>query len=314
LIRPDFSGTGLTPLLYCAIHFQPSGEERDSMAKVQGKKKAAVARRRVSGKVAARVKTAARSIKKKVTARKPHAPVKAAKKAASKVAAKATKVVKRAVPVLPAKPVAAAKAVVRAVPPVAKPIIDAKKTRTRRPRPRIHSNGAPVAAWLPQGVDKPRPSSFIPAPPRAEAPSLIAAPPASSDRLIRPEDVAEFVTRTVPVRVDVEQGGGRVYISVNPEEVALSPGQGIEWDFRYLGGADVTVDELVIEFDKPSPFSSMTFKSRKPGTARPHSQMSGPVLKSSTGKRIPYTIRAMSPLKTELSSRKLFLNVQPQVP
>jgi hypothetical protein len=280
------------------------------MAKVQGKKKAAAVRRRASGKVAVRVKSAARAIKKKVAARKPPRPVRAAKKAAPKAVAKVTKVVKRAAAVA-SKPVAVTKAIARVVPAaVAKPAVDAKKARTRRPRPRVHSNGAPVAAWLPQGVDKPRPSSFIPAPPRAEAPSLIAAPPASSDRLNRPEDVTAFVTRTVPVRVDVEQGGGRVFISVNPEEVALRPGEGIEWDFRYLGGADVTVDELVIEFEKPSPFSSMTFKSRKPGTARPHRQLSGPVQKSSTGKRVQYTIRAMSAFKTELASRKLFMNAQ----
>lgn len=282
------------------------------MAKVQGKKKAAAASRRVSGKVAARVKSAARTIKKKVAARKPPRPVRAVKKAAPKAVAKATKAVKRAVAAVPAKPVAAAKAAVARVVPaaVARPVVDAKKARARRARPRVHSNGAPVAAWLPQGVDKPRPSSFIPAPPRAEAPSLIAAPPASSDRLIRPEDVTEFVTRTVPVRVDVEQGGGRVFISVNPEEVSLRPGEGIEWDFRYLGGADVTVDELVIEFEKPSPFSTMAFKSRKPGTARPHRQLSGPVQKSSTGKRVGYTIRAMSPFKTELASSRLFLNTE----
>ena len=287
------------------------------MAKVQAKKKTATAARRVSGKVAARVKSAARTIKKKIVARKPHAPakvvkaVKAVKKAAPKVVARAAKVVKRAAVALP-KPVAATKAAVARITPAvaARPVVDPKKARTRRPRPRVHSNGAPVAAWLPQGVDKPRPSSFIPAPPRAEAPSLIAAPPASSDRLIRPEDVTEFVTRTVPVRVDVEQGGGRVFISVNPEEVSLRPGEGIEWDFRYLGGADLAVDELVIEFEKPSPFSTMTFKSRKPGTARPHRQLSGPVQKSSTGKRVQYTIRAISPFKTELASRTLFMNAQ----
>jgi hypothetical protein len=283
------------------------------MAKVQGKKKVAAASRRVSRKVAARVKSAARSIKKKVVARKPPRPVRAVKKAAPKVVAKATKAVKRAA--VAARPVATAKAAVARIVPaaVARPVVDAKKARARRARPRVHSNGAPVAAWLPQGVDKPRPSSFIPAPPRAEAPSLIAAPPASSDRLIRPEDVTEFVTRTVPVRVDVEQGGGRVFISVNPEEVSLRPGEGIEWDFRYLGGADLAVDELVIEFEKPSPFSTMAFKSRKPGTARPHRQLSGPVQKSSTGKRVRYTIRAMSPFQTELASSKLFLNTELQV-
>jgi hypothetical protein len=286
------------------------------MAKVQGKKKAASASRRATRKVATRVKSAARAIKKKVAARRPSAPVKSAKKAvrpAAKTVPKVTKAVKRAAAALPAKPVAVPPPsskgpVARHVPAVPRPAPE-KKARARRPRPRVQSNGAPVAAWLPQGVDKPRPSSFIPAPARAEAPSLIAAPPASSDRLIRPEDVTEFVTRTVPIRIDVEQGGGRVFISVNPEEVTLRPGEGIEWDFRYLGGADVTVDELVIEFEKPSPFSSMTFKSRKPGAARPHRQLSGAVQKPAIGKRIQYTIRAINAFKTELANRKLFLNV-----
>lgn len=283
------------------------------MAKVQAKKKAAAAGRRPTRKVARRIKTAARAIKKKVVARKPAAaPARAAKKAAPKVMAKVTKAVKRAAVALPSKPVAAPPAarppVARGVPPVPRPAPE-KKTRARRPRLRVQSNGAPVAAWLKQGVDKPRSSSFIPAPARAEAPSLIAAPPASSDRLIRPEDVTEFVTRTVPVRVDIEQGGGRVFISVNPEEVTLRSGEGIEWDFRYLGGADVTVDELIVEFDKPSPFSSMTFRSRKPGAARPHRQLSGAVHKAAVGKRIQYTIRAMTAFKTELATRKLIVTV-----
>ncbi|HEX9161388.1 MAG TPA: hypothetical protein VF980_06735 [Thermoanaerobaculia bacterium] len=286
------------------------------MAKVQGKKKTAAASRRAARKVAARVKSAARAaraaraIKKKVAARPAAAK---ARKAARKTAEKVTKAVKRAAASLPAKPTAvpppAPKGpVARHVPPVPKPVPE-KKTRTRRPRPRVQSNGTPVAAWLKQGVDKPRPSSFIPAPQRAEAPSLIAAPPASSDRLIRPEDVTEFVTRTQPVRIDVEQGGGRVFISVNPEEITLRPGEGIEWDFRYLGGADVIIDEIVLEFEKPSPFAGATFRSRKPGPARPHRQLSGAVHKAAAGKRLQYTVRAMNAFKTELANRKLFLNV-----
>jgi hypothetical protein len=282
------------------------------MAKVQGKKRAA-ASRRTTAKVAARVKSAARAIKKKVAARKT-APAKVAKKPAPKPAGKLTKAVKRAAASLPARPVAVAPShakapVARHVPAVPRPAEPPKKTRTRRPRPRVHSNGTPVANWLPQGVDKPRPSSFIPAPARAAAPSLSAAPPASSDRLIRPEDVTEFVTRTVPIRVDIEQGGGRVFISVNPEEVFLRAAEGIEWDFRYLGGTDVMVDELIIEFEKPSPFSASTFKSHKPGTARPHRQISGAVQKSAAGKRVQYTIRAINAFKTELANRKLILNV-----
>lgn len=283
------------------------------MAKVQGKKKTATAGRRAATKVAARTKRVARPIKKKVVARRPAARPKAAKKAPPRATARPGKPAKR-VAAAPSKPVAVIHPVkgpvARAVPAAPRPAPEPKKSRARRPRPRVHSNGAPVANWLPQGVPKPRSSSFIPAPPRAEAPSLVAAPPASSDRLIRPEDVTEFVTRTVPVRIDIEQGAGRVFISVNPEEVTLRPGEGIEWDFRYLGGADVMVDEVMVEFEKPSPFSSMTFKSRKPGTARPHRQLSGPAHKSSIGKRIQYTVRAMTAFKTAMAMRKLILHVQ----
>jgi len=168
----------------------------------------------------------------------------------------------------------------------------------------VHSNGTPVAAWL--SSEKPRPASFIPAPPRAEAPSAIAAPPASSDRLIRPEDVAAHPSvRTVPVRIDVEQGAGRFYVLANPAEVALKVGEGIEWDFRYIGGADVTIDEIIIEFDKPSPFPQSVYKTRKPGGARPHRQLSGPALPASAGKRIQYTVRAMNVFKTEVARTNL---------
>lgn len=292
------------------------------MAKVQGKK-AVSAARRATRKVAARAKSAARATKKHV-AKRSAARVKAAKKATKAVARKVTAVKKAAKkaskPVKPAarraapvaKPVAVPPAKAKApvaphVPAVPRPA-DAKRARTRRPRPRIQSDGAPVAAWLPQG-EKPRPSSFIPAPARAEAPSLIAAPPASSDRLIRPEDVTEFVTRTVPVRVDIEMGGGRVYIGVNPEEVTLRPGEGIEWDFRYVGGADVTVDEIIIEFEKPAPFSTAAFKSRKPGAARPHRQLSGPAQKTAAGKRVRYAIKAMTAFKTELASTRPHMTI-----
>ncbi|HVR38014.1 MAG TPA: hypothetical protein VMU84_02895 [Thermoanaerobaculia bacterium] len=196
-------------------------------------------------------------------------------------------------------------AVIAAPPkPAAKP---AAEKRARRPRTRVQSGGAPAAMWL--SKDKPRSASFIPAPPRAEAPSAIAAPPASSDRLIRPEDVSDVSVRTVPVRVDVEQGGGRYFLSISPAEVTLRPGEGIEWDFRYLGGADVSVDEVIVEIDKPSPFQHAVFRTRKPGGARPHRQLSGGVNTSAVGKRIEYTIRAMNAFKTELARTRLTLAV-----
>jgi hypothetical protein len=235
-------------------------------------------------------------------------------KSASKAVSKAGRAESGKRTVKASKPVAKVAAVAAAIPaaPKASKVIAHKaapaageasdKKRTRRARPRITSTGAAVANWFVQ--EKPRPSSFIPAPPRAEAPSLVAAPPASSDRLIRPEDLTHTAVRTVPVRIDVEQGGGRVFIAVSPIEVTLRPAEGIEWDFRYVGGADVIVDELIIEFDRPSPFGMATFRSKRPGAARPHRQLSGGAGTNSAGKRFQYTIRAMNAFKTELATAR----------
>lgn len=235
----------------------------------------------------------------------PKAVAKPAPKAAAKPAPKAAP--KPGVAKLEVKPAAVPPASPRG--PVAPRVPAAPKPekRARRPRLRVTSSGAPAAAWL--STEKPRPASFIPAPPRAEAPSAVAAPPASSDRLIRPEEIIELAVRTVPVRVDIEQGAGRFYVIANPIEVTLKPGEGIEWDFRYIGGADVNVDDVVVEFERPAPFQHPTFKTRKPGGARPHRQLSGPVNANAVGKRMQYTIRAMSPFKTELASAKMALSV-----
>lgn len=171
----------------------------------------------------------------------------------------------------------------------------------------MQSSGAPAAAWL--STEKPRPASFIPAPARAEAPSAIAAPPASSDRLIHPEDAAHPAIRTVPVRIDVEQGAGRFHVIANPGEVSVRVGEGIEWDFRYLGGADVSVEEIAIEFEKPSPFAQAVYRTRKPGGARPHRQLSGGALEAAAGKRVQYTVKAITPFKTELASTRVIVNI-----
>jgi chemotaxis protein histidine kinase CheA len=267
------------------------------------KKKAAPPKKKAAPKAAA---------KKAAAPKKAPAPKKAAakpEKTSKKVAAAAkavAKTVAKAVAKTVAKGVAAVTAGAASVPVVAK-AAKAVEKRARRPRTRVTSGGPAVANWFSQ--EKARPSSFIPAPPRAEAPSLVAAPPASSDRLIRPEELHELAVRTTPVRVDIEQGGGRVFISINPIEATLRPGEGIEWDFRYLGGADVTVDEVVIEFDRPSPFGTLIFRSRKPGAARPHRQMSGAANPASAGKRLQYTIRAMTAFKSELANTKPFVNI-----
>ena len=274
------------------------------MPKARGKKAAATSRKRSARRPAARAKGTRPAAPKKRAAKpapRRAKPVVAVKKAVSKVAEK-----------LRAKAAPAAAAAPRPKPaPAPSPAArrpEPGKKRTRRPRPRVQSNGVPVAAWLTKG-EKPRPSSFIPAPPRAEAPSLIAAPPASSDRLFRADDLSEIAVRTVPVRVDIEMNGGRVYLGIIPEEITLRVGEGIEWDFRYLGGADVTVDELSIEFEKPAPFSNAQFRSRKPGTARPHRQLSGPAQKSAAGKRVPYTIRAITAFKTDIGVARPWVTV-----
>lgn len=180
--------------------------------------------------------------------------------------------------------------------------------RKRRVRPRIASDGVPVANWLSRG-EKPRPSSFMPAPARAQVPSLVAAPPASSDRLVRLDELAPLDVRTVPIRVDIEQASGRVYLGINPDEVVLHAGEGVEWDFRYVGGADVYIEELIIEFGRPSPFADSTFKSRRPGIGRPHRQLSGPALKGAMGKRFRCTIRARNAFHTELASATPWVSV-----
>ncbi|MEA2240398.1 MAG: hypothetical protein QOC81_5122 [Thermoanaerobaculia bacterium] len=222
---------------------------------------------------------------------------KAAAKPAAKPVAKAEKAVekvKAAVKSVAKAAAGAAATVVRAVAPA----VDEKKKR--RSRTRVTSSGPATAAWFSQG-DRPRSSSFIPAPPRAEAPSLVAAPPASSDRLVGSHELTEFAVRTQPVRIDIESSGGRIYLSINPNETNLREGEGIEWDFRYLGGADVVIEEIVIEFAKPSPFTTAVFRSRRPGAARPHRQLSGPAQTSAAGKRLQYTVRAFNAFKTEMA-------------
>jgi hypothetical protein len=285
------------------------------VAKKSAKPAPKVAKKPAPKKAAEKVKKVAKAVKKAVAK-----VVKPAKAVAPKPAAKpapkpAVKpAVKQAAAKLPAKPVAVkppAKPAPKAPapPPPAAPKAPAKadeKKRGRRARPRVQSSGAPVAAWL--STEKPRSASFIPAPPRAEAPSAVAAPPASSDRLIRPDDIAHPAVRTVPVRIDIEQGAGRFYV-IASAEVTVRVGEGLEWDFRYVGGADVMCDEVVIEFDRPSPFSQTTFRSRRPGGARPHRQLSGGAIAAAAGKRVQYTARALTGFKTELASTKLWVTI-----
>jgi hypothetical protein len=294
------------------VAVKPAKPVKKAVAKVVKKAAKAVktAAKTVAKKVVAKAKQAAPALKPKASAKAPAAKAPAAKVPTAKAPtakSSALKLVPKALPPAETKaaaPVAVPKAA-PAPPPARAP--EPEKKRGRRARPRVTSSGAPAAAWL--STEKPRPASFIPAPARAEAPSAVAAPPASSDRLIRPDDVDHPAVRTVPVRIDVEQGAGRYYVLANPLEVTVRPGEGIEWDFRYLGGADVSVEEVVIEFEKPSPFTQTVFRTRKPGGARPHRQMSDGALPAAAGRRIQYTVRAINPFKTELANTKIWVTI-----
>jgi len=291
---------------------KPAPKKAAAKPKTAKKKpaKAATPKKKVSPKKAAVKKPASKKPAPKPAAKKKPAPKKAAAKPAPKAAAKpAAKVVAKVVAKPAAKPAKAEKPIEPRAKPAAKAVAPAAPARPaddkkrRRSRPRLTSSGPATAAWFSQG-DRPRSSSFIPAPPRAEAPSLVAAPPASSDRLVGSHELTEFAVRTVPVRIDIESTGGRIFLTINPNETTLKVGEGIEWDFRYLGGADVVIEEMIIEFAKPAPFSTAIFRSRRPGAARPHRQLSGPAQSSAAGKSVPYTIRAFNGFKTEMAVAK----------
>jgi hypothetical protein len=175
----------------------------------------------------------------------------------------------------------------------------------RRGRSRVDRSNEPLATWIAAGGEARRPSSFIPAPARAEAPSKVAAPPASSDRLLRPDDLETMLLpaiRTFPVRVEIEQALGRTQLFLSPPTLTIRSGDGVEWDFRYLGGADTFIEEVVIEFSPGKIFSAGTFRSRNPGSARPHRQLSGRLAEGTPAGEVTYTIRCFNMFGSELAA------------
>ena len=114
----------------------------------------------------------------------------------------------------------------------------------------------------------------------------------------------DLAIRTFPVRVDLEQAGGRTRVHVFPETVSIRVGDGLEWDFRYLGGADAIVEEIAVEFDGPAPFAKSSFRTRNPGSARPHRQLSGPATGAPAGQTLTYTIRCFNLIKQEVAAAK----------
>jgi len=169
-----------------------------------------------------------------------------------------------------------------------------------RKRQRVTPTSTPLANWIPK--DGLRPSSFLPAPPRAQSAFTVAAAPASSDRLVRDEDLASLAPiKTIPVLVYVVQESGRIHIRTNPTTVEVAPGDAVEWDFRYFGGSDVLVAQVAIEISRPSPFGKTAYKSAKPGSARPHRHVSDIVKEKALGSTTEYNIHCTNAFKTELA-------------
>lgn len=296
--------------------------------KVTAAKKPSPAQARPAGKHAGKSSTKSAKTEKKVVAKKAAAKSAPAKKAPAKKA-----------PAKPVKKVSASKkaAQVEAKAPKAPQVVRAEKTpkakvakapataeapsgkkpgiaevkaaaartikkvsKRGRKRQRVTPTSTPLANWIPK--DGLRPSSFLPAPPRAQSAFTVAAAPASSDRLVRDEDLKPPAPiRTIPVLVHVVQEDGRIEVRTTPLVVEAAPGDAVEWDFRYSGGADVLVTQISLEIEKPSPFGKTSYKSAKPGSARPHRQVSDIVKEKGLGSTTTYTIHCTNAFKTELA-------------
>jgi hypothetical protein len=278
-------------------------------------------------KKAGRSATAASSKKKPVGKRKPTKAVKTTKRRTSAATPKAvrrkeqpkkaSKAVKQRTTrtAAPARPVAAKKTVpvapvAKAAParPAAKPPAPAARA-PRKPRSRIETSATPTASWFPV-PNAFRSGSFIPAPPRAEAPSNVAAPPAMADRVVRASDLTGVATtfRIHPIRVDIEYSAGRMLVHPNPEEIHIRAGEGVEWDFRYTGGADLMIEEIVVELPKSSPFHKAQFRAKKP-TAPRHRVFSGAAVNGAEF-RGEYSIRCLNSFKSLVAATKARLVVE----
>lgn len=152
--------------------------------------------------------------------------------------------------------------------------------------------------------------SFIPAPPRAEAPSTVAAPPASSDRIIRnDEELTLPAIRVFPARVEIEQTMGRTRIYLHPPEITLRQADGIEWDFRYLGGTDTFIERVVIEFEGKGLFLKPKFETRNPGAARPHRLLTGRLREDVGTGTYTYTLSAVDAFGNEMATARATIHV-----
>ena len=155
------------------------------------------------------------------------------------------------------------------------------------PRRRRSAAAAPVRAST-RAARPPRPGCrprsrvrhrSSPRPPRAEAPSAIAAPPASSDRLIRPDDVASS-GRPHRAGAHRRRAGRRPLLRHRQPDGSHGArrrrhrvGLPLHRRRRRDGRRDRRSSS-----SKPSPFTQSVFRTRKPGGARPHRQISGGAL------------------------------------
>ncbi|HEU5163289.1 MAG TPA: hypothetical protein VFV54_09115, partial [Thermoanaerobaculia bacterium] len=96
----------------------------------------------------------------------------------------------------------------------------------------------------------------------------------------------------------------------NPEELRIRSGEGVEWDFRYTGGADLMIDEIIIELPKGAPFPKALFRAKKP-TAPRHRVLTGAANVVAGEFRAEYSIRCLNSFKSEVASGRARIVVSP---
>lgn len=133
-----------------------------------------------------------------------------------------------------------------------------------------------------------------------------------ADRVVRASDMTGVGTtyRVHPVRVDIEYTAGRMIAFPNPEELHIRVGEGVEWDFRYTGGADLMVEEILIELPKGAPFSKTSLRAKKPISPRQR-VLTGAAAAVDGEYRCEYTIRCLNSFKSEVAKGRAKIVVTP---
>jgi hypothetical protein len=133
-----------------------------------------------------------------------------------------------------------------------------------------------------------------------------------ADRVVRASDLTGVGTtyRVHPIRIDIEYSAGRMLLIPNPEELRIRSGEGVEWDFRYTGGANLMIEEIIIELPKGAPFQKAVLRAKKP-TAPRHRVLTGAAAAVSDDWVGNYTIRCLNSFKSEVAGGGARIVVSP---